>query len=64
LPESFRENLQIRGMVYRSPTRETPAAEPIAVWRTNNHDPLVLKVEAELLRGDILAAKLAEVVLK
>jgi len=31
LPESFRENLQIRGMVYRSLTRETPAAELIAV---------------------------------
>jgi hypothetical protein len=31
LPESFRENLQIRGMVYRSLTKETPAAELIAV---------------------------------
>jgi DNA-binding transcriptional LysR family regulator len=57
VPESFRENLQIRGVVYRSLTGKTPVAELIAVWRTDNRDPLALKVKAELLCGDILAAK-------
>jgi DNA-binding transcriptional LysR family regulator len=48
VPESFRENLQIRGVVYRSLNEKTPVAELVAVWRTDNQDPLLLKVEAEL----------------
>jgi DNA-binding transcriptional LysR family regulator len=48
VPESFRENLQIRGVVYRSLSEKTPVAELIAVWRTDNQDALVLKFQSEL----------------
>jgi len=48
VPESFRENLQIRGVVYRPLVEKTLVAELIAVWRTDNRDPLVLKLQAEL----------------
>ena len=48
VPESFRENLQVKGVVYRSLVEETPVAELIAVWRTDNRAPLLLKLQAEL----------------
>jgi DNA-binding transcriptional LysR family regulator len=48
VPESFRENLQIRGVVYRPLTGETPLAELIAVWRTDNNSPLLARFRREL----------------
>lgn len=48
VPESFRDHLEIRGVVYRPLTEMTPMAELIAVWRTDNLDPLVSKLQAEL----------------
>lgn len=56
VPEAFRENLQIRGVVYRSLVGETPIAELIAVWRTDNDSPLLGRFQREL--DAILSARL------
>jgi DNA-binding transcriptional LysR family regulator len=48
VPESFRDNLQIRGVVYRSLAEQAPVAELIAVWRTDNASPLLARFRREL----------------
>jgi DNA-binding transcriptional LysR family regulator len=47
-PESFRDNLKIRGVVYRPIQEETPLAELIAVWRRDNNSPLLARFRHEL----------------
>jgi DNA-binding transcriptional LysR family regulator len=54
VPESFRDNLKIRGVVYRPLKGETPVAELVAVWRKDNNSPLLARFRLELsavLRG-------------
>jgi DNA-binding transcriptional LysR family regulator len=48
VPESFRDHLKIRGVVYRPIQGETPVAELIAVWRADNHSPLLARFRREL----------------
>ncbi len=48
VPESFRKNLEIRGVVYRPLQGETPVAELIAVWRKDNASPLLTRFRQEL----------------
>lgn len=48
VPESFRNNLQIRGVVYRTLSGTPPIAELVAVWRTDNDSPLLLHFREEL----------------
>lgn len=48
VPESFRENLKVRGAVYRPLQGEPPVAELIAVWRKDNESPLLARFRAEL----------------
>jgi DNA-binding transcriptional LysR family regulator len=48
VPESFRDNLKIRGVVYRPIQGETPVAELKAVWRADNHSPLLARFRNEL----------------
>jgi DNA-binding transcriptional LysR family regulator len=47
-PESFRENLKIRGVVYRRLQEETPLAERIAVWRRDHNSPRLATLRREL----------------
>jgi DNA-binding transcriptional LysR family regulator len=48
VPASFRDNLKIRGVVYRSLQGDTPLAELIAVWRGDNNAPLLTRFRQEL----------------
>jgi DNA-binding transcriptional LysR family regulator len=48
VPESFRGNLQIRGVVYRPIAGKPPVAEMIAVWRTGNTSRLLNRFRREL----------------
>ena len=48
IPASFRDNLQIRGVVYRPLAGKTPVAELIAVWRTGNTSSLLTRFRREL----------------
>jgi DNA-binding transcriptional LysR family regulator len=48
VPESFRDNLKVRGVVYRPITGKTPVAELIAVWRTDNKSALLARFRQEL----------------
>jgi DNA-binding transcriptional LysR family regulator len=48
VPESFRDNLQIRGVVYRPLAGKAPVAELIAVWRTGNTSRLLTTFRREL----------------
>ena len=41
VPESFRYNLPVRGVVYRPIAEPAPVAEMIAVWREDNESPLL-----------------------
>jgi DNA-binding transcriptional LysR family regulator len=41
VPESFRCNLPVRGVVYRPIAEPAPVAEMIAVWREDNESPLL-----------------------
>lgn len=62
VPESFRANLRIRGVVYRSLRGETPVADLIAVWRADNPSPLLARFRRELdaiLRADLAVARAA-----
>ncbi len=48
VPEVFQDNLQVRGVVYRPLTGETPIAELVAVWRTDNDAPLLARFRSPL----------------
>jgi DNA-binding transcriptional LysR family regulator len=48
VPQSFRKNMEIKGIAYRSLADEIPVAELIAVWRTDNAAPLFVKLRDEL----------------
>lgn len=48
VPASFERNLQVRGVVYRPLAEPAPVAELVAVWRSDEDDPLVLRFQKEI----------------
>jgi DNA-binding transcriptional LysR family regulator len=50
VPESFRHNLPVRGVIYKSLAEPAPAAEMIAVWREDNESPLLTTFRVGLTR--------------
>ena len=62
VPESFRYNLPVRGVVYKPLAEPAPAAEMVAVWREDNESPLLatfLSGLTALVREGSLAHKRA-----
>ncbi|MGA3128424.1 MAG: LysR substrate-binding domain-containing protein [Candidatus Korobacteraceae bacterium] len=54
VPASFRENLRVRGVVYRCIMPPVPEIELIAVWRKGETSPLLQRVQATLRNFEAL----------
>lgn len=50
VPESFRQSLPVRGVIYKSIAEPAPIAEMIAVWREDNESPLLTAFRAGLTK--------------
>jgi len=48
VPSSFRQNVRVRGVIYRSVMPPVPEAELIAAWRRGESSPLLQRVQATL----------------
>jgi DNA-binding transcriptional LysR family regulator len=48
VPETFKANVQVKGVVYHPLCGTAPIAELIAVWHHQNHSPIVTRLRNEL----------------